>query len=192
MRSIITALILAVGFMGAAGVASADFFSISADLPVSFSFDEDDNTESVSGYKIGVILPFFGLGLGVESYKVKGESDPDLNDESIDVDFNFIDVFIDLPVPVINLVLGFGVGSTTIDPDSFSVGSFDVEFDGGSATQFFASLGIPVLGIFDVHVGYHKINAKGDFIVKSGGSTISDESINLDGTMISIGARIGF
>ncbi len=167
------AVLLLVSF---AAVASAQ--SVSADIPIVYTFDEVAlDGEKVSGIKLAVSLPFL-LGFGLESYKVTG------NITTVPADFDyqvtFFDVFLDIPFPVANLVLGGGVGK----------GEFDVvpasgSFDDATLVQLFVSLGIPFAAIFDAHVGYHVIRGESD-------NQVTTSPLNLDAEMATIGLKVGF
>jgi len=67
-----------------------------------------------------------------------------------------------LPIPVINLTLGAGVGSTEMKCSTCAE-----TFDKGSATQMYASLGFPIIPLFDLHLSYRSVSSK--VKIKSGG-----------------------
>jgi len=174
------AVLLLVSF--AAG-ASADLLSVSVDVPVVYTFDEqllDD--ESASGIKVAISFPFL-LGFGLEGYKVTGK-DTGTTDPGTTTDFQydvaFFDVFVDIPFPVANLVLGGGVGR-----GKFNLVPATGKFEDATLTQLFVSLGIPFAAIFDAHVGYHVIRGESDIQ----GAT---SPLNLDAEMATIGLKVGF
>src|SRR3972149_1857609 len=153
---------------------SAWALSVSLDVPVSFSFDEGGTADSVSGFKVGVGLPLFpviGVGLGYENYEAK------LKDNGVTGKglYEFYDLFLEIPFPIVNLTVGGGVGQAQAKVDS---AGYDEK---GDASQFFASLGYPLLPLLDVHVGYHVISAE-----KLPGD------VDISGEMWSLGVRIGF
>ncbi len=169
------AVLLLVSF---AARASADLLSVSADVPVVYTFDEQTlDDESARGVKVAISFPFL-LGFGLESYEVTGNVTGTTTDFQYDV--VFFDVFVDIPFPVANLVLGGGVGK----------GEFDLvpatgAFDDATLTQLFVSLGIPFAAIFDAHVSYHVIRGESDIQ----GAT---SPLNLDAEMATIGLKVGF
>ncbi len=177
MRIIAFGLLVTLVLLAGASGASAQ--SVSADIPIVYTFDEGAlDGEKVSGIKLAVSLPFL-LGFGLESYKVTG------NFTTVPADFDyqvtFFDVFVDIPFPVANLVLGGGVGK----------GEFDLvpatgAFDDATLAQLFVSLGIPFAAIFDAHVGYHVIRGESDFQGPPAGT------LNLDASMATIGLKVGF
>lgn len=171
--------VLAVGLLAFSASNALAFLSVSADVPVSYSFDESGiSGESVSGLKLAVNLPFF-VGLGVENYSVdaKGQG---LTPEDFSYDVRMYDLFLDLPFPFLNLSIGGGVGT-----GEFSFDDPTAKADDAKLTQVFAALGYPFAGIFDVHVGYHQISGDADIPGTS-------QTINTDATMWTLGLRVGF
>ena len=158
--------------------AGASAQSVSADIPIVYMFDEQTlDDEKVSGIKLAVSLPFL-LGFGLESYKVTGKFTTVPAD--FDYQVTFFDVFVDIPFPVANLVLGGGVGKGEFDLVPATGG-----FDDATLAQLFVSLGIPFAAIFDVHVGYHLIRGESDVQ----GAT---SPLDLDADMATIGLKVGF
>ena len=60
-----------------------------------------------------------------------------------------------LPIPIINLTIGVGTGSTT-----FKCSGCDAYFDKGSASQWYASFGMPIIPLFDLHLSYRSVSSK--------------------------------
>lgn len=154
-------------------------FSIAADIPVSYSFSNSDlSDESASGLLTKVTLPF-GIGFGLETYEVTG------NFQSTTTNFEFdvamIDIFYGLPVPVLNVQVGFGLGVAKFETKT---GVTTTEYDDPFLWQVFVSVGYPFAGIFDVHVGFYRIRGEAE---ASGLAKVS-----LDSNMFTLGARIGF
>jgi len=179
MKRTTFAILAALAVLIAPAAARADVFSVTADLPVAYSFDDGGSADSVSGFKAGVSLPFL-IGFGLENYTV---TDKDDSGSEASVDFTFLDLFVNLPVPFVNIVLGVGAGAVTGDlKDS------PAKLENTTATQYFVSLGIPIAAVFDVHVGYHWVQAKADITVD--GDKI--DQAKLDGNMTSVGIKVGF
>ena len=78
-----------------------------------------------------------------------------------------------LPIPVINLTIGAGVGSTEVECSVCSS-----VYDKGSAVQGYANLGFPIFPLFDLHLSYRSITSKVE--VKSSGAEL-DLSSNVTG-----------
>ena len=85
--------------------------SLSVGVPVAASIPGDDGTaetDGTSGYFLGVQLPF-GLGLGMDSHKTK------FKDSTVKVATSMYNLYYQLPVPVVSLILGLGTGNSNFD-----------------------------------------------------------------------------
>ena len=137
--------------------------NFSVGVPLSHTFTgkynggDEVKSDGVSGYFIQIGVPILP-GIGMDSYKTKLKdwSDP------TDLETSIYNLYYLLPIPVINITLGAGVGSTEI---KFS-GS-EKYFDKGPASQVYASLGFPIIPLFDLHLSYHSVSSK--VKIKSGG-----------------------
>ena len=136
--------------------------SVSVGVPLSFQCETKCELDSLSGYFLGVQLPF-ALGLGVDSHKHKYKGD------TVSVVTSMYNVYYQLPIPVINLIFGLGVGSTSVEGD----GSED--WGKGSASQWYTSIGLPILPLFDFHISYRSITTK-DLELPDGRKTDSSKS----------------
>ena len=94
-------------------------------------------------------------------------------------------IFYQLPVPVVNLIIGLGTGTTEYVGTNDD-GDFSVFFDKGSATQWYTSIGIPLIPLFDIHLSYRSITAKN--IYDKGEGTKDDNS----GSVTGIGLAFNF
>ena len=137
--------------------------NLSVGVPLSHTFTgkynggDEVKSDGVSGYFIQIGVPILP-GIGMDSYKTKLKdwSDP------TDLETSIYNLYYLLPIPVINITLGAGVGSTEI---KFS-GS-EKYFDKGPASQVYASLGFPIIPLFDLHLSYRSVSSK--VKIKSGG-----------------------
>ena len=134
--------------------------SLSVGVPVAASFTakNDDGstrkTDGSSGYFLGVQLPF-GLGLGMDSHKTK------FKDSTVKVATSMYNLYYQLPVPVVSLILGLGTGNSNYDCPNWDDGKPCKDyFDKGAATQWYTSIGIPLIPLFDIHLSYRSITAK--------------------------------
>ena len=164
--------------------------SLSVGVPVAASIKNDAGSEiadGASGYFLGVQLPF-GLGLGMDSHKTTIK---DTNGK-LKVATSMYNLFYQLPVPVVSFILGLGTGNSNYDcADAYggtgdSVVSCDAAYDKGAATQWYTSIGIPLIPLFDIHLSYRSITSKN--IKPKGGSTKQDVS----GTITGIGLAFNF
>ena len=156
--------------------------SVSVGMPLGYSFTQGGGSNSnMEGYFLGVQLPF-ALGLGMDSHKVKGDKPQELV-----VDTNMYNLFYQLPIPVINLILGVGTGSQELICDDVGNGtSCSDSFDKGSATQFYTSLGFPIMPLFDLHISYRMITSKN---MKN---KASEEKLDYSGSVTGIGIAFNF
>ena len=136
--------------------------SVSVGMPVSLECEETCETDSLSGYFLGVQLPF-ALGLGIDNIKHKSKGD------TLAGVIDIYNIFYQLPIPVINLIFGLGVGSISVEGD----GSED--WGKGSASQWYTSIGLPILPLFDFHISYRSITTK-DLELPDGRKTDSSKS----------------
>ena len=115
-----------------------------------YSSGEEVKSDGVSGIFIQVGVPMLP-GIGMDSYKTK------LKDvgEEIEVATMIYNLYYLLPIPIINLTLGVGTGSTT-----FKCSDCDAYFDKGSASQWYASFGMPIIPLFDLHLSYRSVSSK--------------------------------
>ena len=139
--------------------------NFSVGVPLSHTFTGKYNggnevkSDGVSGYFIQVGIPILP-GIGMDSYKTGLKVDP--GEEAVDLETSIYNLYYLLPIPVINLTFGAGVGSTKM------VCSYcDQYFDKGSATQVYASLGFPIIPLFDLHLSYRSVSSK--VKIKTGG-----------------------
>ena len=139
--------------------------SVSVGVPLSHTFTgkESDGTEiksdGVSGAFIQVGVPILP-GIGIDSYKTK------LKDQTptIEVATMIYNLYYLLPIPIINLTLGVGVGSTELQCSTCSA-----DYDKGTANQWYASFGMPIIPLFDLHLSYRSVNTKIGIKPGSGG-----------------------
>ena len=169
-------------------------FSLSVGVPVGSTitagvdpWGHKNEADGTSGYFLGVQLPF-GLGLGMDSHKTKIKGKADLK-----VATSMYNIYYQLPVPVVSLILGLGTGNSNYDcADAYegtndSVVSCDAAYDKGAATQWYTSIGFPIIPFFDIHLSYRSITSK-DIKDKIWDKTKNDVS----GTVTGIGLAFNF
>ena len=144
-------------------------FSVSVGIPMSQTITGKQAGKSygnapdkTSGYFLAVQLPF-AIGLGIDSYTTKFKTDDSDGawgpggDASLKT--NMTNIFYQLPVPVVNLIIGLGMGTTEYDC-KYSFGDCSKFYEKGSATQWYTSIGMPIIPFFDIHLSYRSITAK--------------------------------
>ena len=145
-------------------------FSVSVGIPMSQTITGKQSGRSygnapdkTSGYFLGVQLPF-AIGFGIDSYTTKFKTDDSDGawgpggDASLKT--NMTNIFYQLPVPIVNLIIGLGTGTTEYVGTHTNGNDFSVYFDKGSASQWYTSIGMPLIPLFDIHLSYRSITAK--------------------------------
>ena len=128
-------------------------FNLSVGVPLSHSFSDSNVAESdgVSGYFIQVGVPLLP-GLGMDSYETKLKCASCNKEQKIST--SMYNLYYQLPIPIISLTLGAGVGSTELQCATCS------SYDKGTANQWYASLGMPIIPLFDIHLSYRSVSSK--------------------------------
>ena len=145
--------------------------------------------DKTGGYFLGV--SFLSFGLGIDSYTTKFKTGDcngcwgTLNDGGLKT--NMTNLFYQLPVPVVNLIIGLGMGTTEYDCKTEDGKGCSGYYDKGSATQWYTSIGMPLIPLFDIHLSYRSITSK-DIKDKIWNKTKNDES----GTVTGIGLAFNF
>ena len=152
----------------------AELFSVSFGVPVSHTIADDTVAESdgVSGTFMHAKLPLIPVGLGIESYKTNVKDNSQLK-----IGTTMFDIFYLLPIPIINLTIGIGTGSVKIEGGS--------GYKNGSATQWYTSVGMPILPLFDFHLSYRSITANNN-------KDNNGNKIDLSGNVTGIGLAFTF
>ena len=168
--------------------------SLSVGVPIGASIKGDDGSEvadGASGYFLGVQLPF-GLGLGMDSHKTKLKDTTDNNLET-----SMYNLYYQLPVPVVSLIVGLGTGKQTLECSTCAEGTMysykedgtdytqNIGYKPGSVTQWYTSIGFPIIPFFDIHLSYRSITSKN--IKDPDGS-----KYDVSGTVTGIGLAFNF
>ena len=149
--------------------------NFSVGVPLSHSFSKDLESDGVSGTFIQVGIPILP-GIGMDNIETK------LKDSDMKIATTMYNLYYLLPIPVINLTLGAGVGSTEIKCDACSAA-----YDKGGAVQGYASFGFPIIPLFDLHLSYRSNTTK----VKGKGTNEGQE-VYLSGNVMGIGIMFNF
>ena len=153
--------------------------SVSVGMPMGHTItDKTIHTagyDAPSGFLIGVQLPI-AMGLGIDSYKTKLKETDDYK-----LGTDMYNIFYQLPIPVINLIIGLGFGNQALECATCAD-----EFDKGSATQWYTSIGMPLIPLFDIHLSYRSITSK-NINIKS-----SDTKLDFSGSVTGVGIAFNF
>ena len=113
----------------------------------------DIESDGVSGTFVQIGVPILP-GIGMDNYKTKIKCAGCSSE--IHVETTMYNLYYLLPIPIINLTFGVGAGKTKFLCD----GSDCTWQDGGNATQFYTSLGFPIIPLFDLHLSYRSVSSK--------------------------------
>ena len=130
--------------------------------------------DAPSGFLIGVQLPI-AMGLGIDSYKTK------LKETEVKLGTDMYNIFYQLPIPVINLIFGLGFGNQALECTTCAD-----DFDKGAATQWYTSIGMPLIPLFDIHLSYRSITSK-NINIKA-----SDTKLDFSGSVTGVGIAFNF
>ena len=151
-------------------------FSVGVPMSHTITGKNNDGSEikakSVSGTFIQVGVPMLP-GIGIDSYKTK------LEDSTTELATMIYNLYYLLPIPIINLTLGAGVGSTELQCSTCAA-----SFDKGTANQWYVSFGMPIIPLFDLHLSYRSVSSKIKII--SGGEH------DLSGNVMGLGIGFNF
>ena len=137
-----------------------------------YSDGSEIKSEGVSGTFIQVGVPMLP-GIGIDSYKTK------LEDSTTELATMIYNLYYLLPIPIINLTLGAGVGSTELQCETCAA-----SLDKGTANQWYVSFGMPIIPLFDLHLSYRSVSSKIKII--SGGEH------DLSGNVMGLGIGFNF
>ena len=170
--------------------AFAETFSVSAGIPMQHSFDGKwDNgdkleSEGVSGYMLYVKFPIM-VGIGLEAYETLIKAPTGANFDDMKLTTSLFDVFYLTPIPLVNVTIGVGAGTTGVSCSVSGGETCDDYYEAGISYQWWAQLGFSFFPFLDAHLSYHDVTAK----VK-GKSGSSDLSFN--GNVIALGVAFIF
>ena len=150
--------------------------NLSVGVPLSHTFTKLDDVEAdgVSGYFIQVGIPILpGIGMDNIETKIK---------DGNTIATTMYNLYYLLPIPVINLTFGVGVGNTEVKCETCSA-----IYEKGGATQVYASLGFPIIPLFDLHLSYRSVSSK----VKGKGANEGND-VDLGGNVMGLGIGFNF
>ncbi len=145
--------------------------------------------DKTSGYFLAVQLPF-ALGFGIDSYTTKFKTDGSDGawgpggDASLKT--NMTNLFYQLPVPIVNLIIGLGTGTQEYDCKTEDGKGCSGYYDKGSASQWYTSIGMPIIPFFDIHLSYRSITSKN---IKYKSDGVKDDN---SGSVTGVGIAFNF
>jgi len=195
-----------VGLISLSSTANAQFIGINVD----FAIDYSAAPGSVSGYSVGISHPApFIPNIGYSSVSfIDKETITDSSDNSsvsliTTTTIKTINLFYNVPFPVVTITVGFGYGAdnlntgvetkTTIVENNTDKGTSDSK---DSVSEAFFHIGLPFWNTVEFHLGYHLMSFTSIDIAsnKSGGAfkgTYNTKK-NYSGGMTTIGVQVAF
>ena len=179
---------LALGAMALCSAQAVWAFGIQVDVPVAATLTSTpDNsaiskTTSSSGTTSGgmVGLNFGLLGIGYEDYSLSQKT----NGQTSTFGVTMYDLALNLPIPVVNIAIGGGVGTGKLSGDAYSgITTHDADL-----TQYFVQLGWPIGLMFDIHVGYRQLNGTNSLDIPLVGTV----KVKQDAKVTTLGLRWGY
>ena len=167
------------------GTSAFALISFSGGVPLSHTFTgkwsdgRGINSDGVSGSFIQIGVPIYP-GIVIDNYKTKIK-DPDIG---IDLETTIYNLYYLLPIPTINLTVGLGIGSTEL-----KCGTCSEFFNKGKANQWYASLGMPIVPLFDLHLSYRSVSTK---IKYKSGTEYEGKENDFGGSVIGLGIMFNF
>ena len=154
--------------------------NFSVGVPLSHSFADTNVAESdgVGGYFIQIGVPMLP-GLGMDSHKAQIKCPT--CDDPIYVLTTMYNLYYLLPIPIINLTLGIGTGKSQFE-------SGGATGDDGTATQFYTSIGVPIMPLFDLHLSYRSISSK----IESTSGSDKGKKDDVGGNIMGLGIGFNF
>ncbi len=172
---------LATGLASAPSVSAADY-AVSFDLPLQYYQDEGDtlNRGDLGGATLGFNLgsSLFGIGVTVLDFDLPAER----------AQIRLLNAFVDLPVQLVNIRLGGGLGQVDYEPTVLDRPQDTTD----SAHEVFLHVGLPIATVFDVHVGYHVIAADPAPVDGTLGGTPVTVDADGSGRLVTVGVKVGW
>jgi len=199
-----------VGMIGLSSSANAQFIGINVDYGIDYSAAPG----SVDGYSVGIShpAPFIpNIGYSSVSFKDKDTITDSDGDYKLSVEtettIKTINLFYNVPFPVVTITVGFGSGSQNLDTgvetkttivETYQNTTKDQDTSDleTSVAEAFFHIGLPFWNTVEFHLGYHLMSFT-SFDITSKKSVDFDGSYTIDeksysGGMTTIGVQVAF
>ena len=190
-----------VGMIGLSSSANAQFIGINADYAIDYSAAPG----KVSGYSVGIAHPApFIPNIGYSSVSFEDKETitdtPDTVSLVTTTTIKTINLFYNVPFPVVTITVGFGYGADNLNTGVETITTIkenDVGKDNSeskdSVSEAFFHIGLPFWNTVEFHLGYHFMSFSSIDITKSvtlAGNYTTDK--NYSGGMTTIGVQVAF
>ena len=165
--------------------------TISLGIPQQQTFSENNEdgskieADESSGYFLGLKFPV-GFGLGIDSYNTKFKGG------TTKITTFMYNIYYQFPIPVLNITIGLGSGKTELDCSTCAEDYTDPEsgkktgYKAGESSQWYASFGIQLTKLIEIHMSYRSLTSKKIEQVYSG------TKVNYSGNVTGIGLAFSF
>ena len=203
-----------VGMIGLSSSANAQFIGINVDYGIDYSAAPG----SVDGYSVGIShpAPFIpNIGYSSVSFKDKDTVTDSSNDNSsvlleTTTTIKTINLFYNVPFPVVTITVGFGFGSDNLNTGVETKTTIVETFEGGtpkaqvtsdlepsvSVTEAFFHIGLPFWNTVEFHLGYHLMSFTSIDIASNKSGDPFEGTYNTkkkySGGMTTIGVQVAF
>ena len=188
-----------VGLISLSSTANAQFIGINADVAIDYSAAPG----KVSGGSVGIShpAPFIpNIGYSYVSFIDKESITNPSDNSSVSLEttttIKTINLFYNVPFPVVTITVGFGLGGvetkTTIKENNDAQDTSDLET---SVTEAFFHIGLPFWNTVEFHLGYHFMSFSSIDITKSvnfQGKNYPTVKKSYSGGMTTIGVQVAF
>ena len=190
-----------VGMISLSSSANAQFIGINADYAIDYSAAPG----KVSGYSVGIAHPApFIPNIGYSSVSFEDKETitdtPDTVSLVTTTTIKTINLFYNVPFPVVTITVGFGYGADNLNTGVETITTIkenDVGKDNSeskvSVSEAFFHIGLPFWNTVEFHLGYHLMSFTSIDITKSvtlAGNYTTDK--NYSGGMTTIGVQVAF
>ncbi len=188
-----------VGMISLSSTANAQFIGINADVAIDYSAAPG----KVSGYSVGIShpAPFIpNIGYSYVSFIDKESITNPSDNSSVSLEttttIKTINLFYNIPFPVVTITVGFGYGADNLYTGVETITTIDqVESNlETSVSEAFFHIGLPFWNTIEFHLGYHFMSFSSIDITKSDKFQGKYPTVkkSYSGGMTTIGVQVAF
>ena len=189
-----------VGMIGLSSSANAQFIGINVDYAIDYSAAPG----KVSGYSVGIShpAPFIpNIGYSYVSFIDKESITKPSDNSSVSLEttttIKTINLFYNVPFPVVTITVGFGYGADNLYTGVETITTIDKVPSNleTSVSEAFFHIGLPFWNTIEFHLGYHFMSFSSIDITKSDkfqGKNYPTVKKSYSGGMTTIGVQVAF